>query len=168
MGTVPILAFSRTHWSNSTSSQSICSDGGFCPHHQRVCGCASPLCQVHSSHPRRNSAFLLAPNSCRSCSFAEGISSCRVMLPSAGRQHKPAPASSASAGRHQGSLSLTVQQRLEQWEHWCRLLASVVLCCVAVLRLGLDNRGVKSPVAALHSCSVIIIPSKAAPACDQR
>lgn len=165
MGTVPILAFSRTHWSNSTSSQSICSDGGFCPHHQCVCGCASPLCQVHPSHSRRNSAFFLAPNSCRSCSLAEAISSCRVMLPSAGRQHKPAPARSASAWEHRGSPS-----RFSSY--WSSGSAGAgclpVLCCVAVLRLGLDNRGVKSPVAALHSCSIIIIPSKAAPACDQR
>lgn len=40
--------------------------------------------------------------------------------------------------------------------------------CVTVFRLGLDNRVVKSPVAVLHLCSIIIIPSKAAPAYDQR
>lgn len=41
-------------------------------------------------------------------------------------------------------------------------------CQVAVFKLDLDNRVVKLPAAALHSCSIIIIPSKAAPACDQR
>lgn len=43
-----------------------------------------------------------------------------------------------------------------------------VFCCVAVFRLGLDNRVVKLPAAALHSGSIMIIPSKAAPAYDQR
>lgn len=131
---MPTLGFSRTHWRNSTSSQRICSDIGFCPYHQCAQLCQPPLPGLPVSS-QKSSALFLAPNLCRNSSPTEAISSCRVLLPSGGRQAKTGGPSSASTWKQPGvvspELSLMVQQVLEQWERYCRLLASVLLCsCV--------------------------------------
>lgn len=172
MGTIPILGFSRMCWRTSTSSQSICSDGGFCPRHQCVCVCgfANPHCQGPPSLPRKNSAIFLAPNSCRNSSSTFPVAELRYPL-LAGRTNQQTlalPPLRKSRPLSPG-LCLTARQVLEQREYECRPLASLVLCNCVQTRLDcLDNGVVKSPAAALHSCSIIITPSKAAPACDRR
>lgn len=121
-GQCSYLGFSRTHWSSSTSSQSICSDGGFCSH-PPVCVW---LCQSPFPGPPISSQeeLRLFPSSKVMQELFPAAGFCSPLLAGNTNQHPIALPLLAAPG-----LSLTVQQLLEQWECRCRLLASVVLLC---------------------------------------